>query len=123
MQLLIQSVQGWKTVETTTSMTIADLCQKLGKLLNMSSVNLPYPSTEAVSSVYHENCTIRIPGLLLGGGKNMTESDKILAVAAITCKICRKCYSRNPIKATRCRKSGCGHSSNLRPKEIMTKKK
>lgn len=32
-------------------------------------------------------------------------------------KVCRKCYASLPIKATNCRKTKCGHSSNLRLKK------
>ena len=31
--------------------------------------------------------------------------------------ICRKCYARLPPRATNCRKRGCGHSNQLRPKK------
>jgi len=33
--------------------------------------------------------------------------------------ICRKCYARNPPKATNCRKRKCGHNSDLRPKKKL----
>ena len=33
--------------------------------------------------------------------------------------ICRKCYARLPIKATKCRKKGCGGSKDLRPKKKL----
>ncbi|KAG9046278.1 Polyubiquitin [Tulasnella sp. UAMH 9824] len=32
-------------------------------------------------------------------------------------QICRKCYARLPPRASNCRKRGCGHSSQLRPKK------
>ena len=31
--------------------------------------------------------------------------------------ICRKCYARLPPRATNCRKTKCGHSSDLRKKK------
>ena len=31
--------------------------------------------------------------------------------------ICRKCYARLPLRAKNCRKSKCGHSSDLRIKK------
>ena len=34
-------------------------------------------------------------------------------------KVCRKCYARLPPRATNCRKKGCGHSPNLRPKKKL----
>ncbi|KAI5998298.1 ribosomal L40e family protein [Pisolithus albus] len=34
-------------------------------------------------------------------------------------QICRKCYARLPPRATNCRKRGCGHSSQLRPKKKL----
>ncbi|CAH9078467.1 unnamed protein product [Cuscuta europaea] len=36
--------------------------------------------------------------------------------------ICRKCYSRLPLKATNCRKKKCGHSNELRPKKPFDSK-
>ena len=33
--------------------------------------------------------------------------------------ICRKCYARLPPRATNCRKRGCGHSNQLRPKKKL----
>ena len=32
-------------------------------------------------------------------------------------QICRKCYARLPLRATKCRKRKCGHSSQLRQKK------
>ena len=32
-------------------------------------------------------------------------------------KVCRTCYARLPARATNCRKKGCGHSNELRPKK------
>ena len=37
-------------------------------------------------------------------------------------KICRKCYSRLPPRATNCRKKKCGHSNQLRPKKKLAEK-
>jgi ubiquitin C len=34
-------------------------------------------------------------------------------------QVCRKCYARLPPRATNCRKKGCGHSPNLRPKKKL----
>ena len=34
-------------------------------------------------------------------------------------KVCRRCYARLPIRATNCRKKGCGHCSNLRFKKKL----
>ena len=33
--------------------------------------------------------------------------------------ICRKCYARLPPRATNCRKRGCGHTNQLRPKKKL----
>ena len=33
--------------------------------------------------------------------------------------ICRVCYARLDPRASNCRKSKCGHSSNLRPKKKL----
>lgn len=33
--------------------------------------------------------------------------------------ICRKCYARLPLRAKNCRKSKCGHSSDLRIKKKL----
>ncbi|CAD2213698.1 large subunit ribosomal protein L40e [Angomonas deanei] len=34
-------------------------------------------------------------------------------------KVCRRCYARLPVRATNCRKKGCGHCSNLRMKKKL----
>ena len=34
-------------------------------------------------------------------------------------KICRKCYARLPLRAKNCRKSKCGHSSDIRIKKKL----
>lgn len=55
--------------------------------------------------------------LRLRGGA-MTDTDKVFVTEKRTkILICRGCYSRNHIRATCCRKKGCGHSTNLRPKK------
>ena len=33
--------------------------------------------------------------------------------------VCRKCYARLHIRAKNCRKSKCGHSSDIRPKKKL----
>ena len=33
--------------------------------------------------------------------------------------VCRKCYARLDIRAKNCRKSKCGHSSDIRPKKKL----
>lgn len=60
--------------------------------------------------------------LRLRGGV-MEPSLRLLAYE-IRCdkKICRKCYSRLPPRATNCRKKKCGHSNQLRPKKKLSEK-
>jgi ribosomal protein L40E/ubiquitin len=55
--------------------------------------------------------------LRLRGG--MIEPSLILLARKYNCdkKVCRRCYARLPLKATNCRKRGCGHSSDLRLKK------
>merc|ERR1711904_663612 len=33
--------------------------------------------------------------------------------------VCRNCYARLPPRAVNCRKTGCGHSNDLRPKKKL----
>ncbi|ORD94681.1 RL402 [Enterospora canceri] len=58
--------------------------------------------------------------MLLGGG-NMTEGNKLISLESHLIQICRICYARNSLKATRCRKASCGHSNKLRPKKMKKK--
>jgi ubiquitin/ribosomal protein L40E len=55
--------------------------------------------------------------LRLRGGV-ITDTDRVFVMEQRTkVLICRGCYSRNSIRARCCRKSGCGHSANLRNKK------
>ncbi|OAG31404.1 large subunit ribosomal protein L4e [Nematocida displodere] len=55
--------------------------------------------------------------LRLRGGV-ITDTDRVFVTEQRTkLLICRGCYSRNSIRATHCRKSSCGNSTNLRIKK------
>ncbi|KAI4292026.1 ubiquitin-large subunit ribosomal protein L40e [Pancytospora philotis] len=123
MQLFVKLPQTISTIKVEEGMSIAALQAAIRSLSSISSFSLPHDGALSVSAVYPDMATIRAFPLLVGGGKNMTEAGKALAVEALNCKICRNCYARNPMKATHCRKARCGHCSNLRPKKIVLKKK
>lgn len=103
-------------------MTVAALQTAIGAMSGVSSFVLPYAPETIVSSVYSSMATISALPAMVGGGKNMTEAGKALAVKDITCLICRNCYAKNPLGAEHCRKKRC-RRSNLRPKKIATKRK
>merc|ERR1712126_276037 len=63
-----------------------------------------YGGSERVCEAFMDGQTILAVLAMLGGG-NMTEGNKLISLNALEMKICRKCYARNAIKATRCRKS------------------
>ncbi|KAI5181824.1 ubiquitin-large subunit ribosomal protein L40e [Nematocida sp. AWRm80] len=61
--------------------------------------------------------------LRLRGGV-ITDTDRVFVTELRTkLLICRKCYSRNSIRAEFCRKDSCGHSTNLRMKKKFKKTK
>ena len=64
--------------------------------------------------------------LVRGSGSAQSErhhpGDEEMRVQASVKKICRKCYSRLPPRATNCRKKKCGHSNQLRPKKKLNEK-
>lgn len=56
---------------------------------------------------------------VLGGGGNMSENDRAMAMAnRNSAMICRRCYARLAPRADKCRKTGCG-SKDLRPKKLL----
>ncbi|KAI5174973.1 ubiquitin-large subunit ribosomal protein L40e [Pancytospora epiphaga] len=122
MQILVKLPQTYTVVNIEEGMTIASLQRTIRLMSHLPSFTLPYSSETAVASIYKDMATISALPMMVGGGKNMTEAGKALAVEAITCLICRNCYAKNPIGASHCRKQRC-RRSNLRPKKIATKKK
>eukprot|EP00178_Gracilaria_changii_P022769 TRINITY_DN6788_c0_g1_i7.p1 TRINITY_DN6788_c0_g1~~TRINITY_DN6788_c0_g1_i7.p1 ORF type:complete len:206 (-),score=40.64 TRINITY_DN6788_c0_g1_i7:56-673(-) len=58
--------------------------------------------------------------LRLRGGVMMEPTLQALA-RKYNCEkmICRKCYARLPPRAVNCRKKGCGHSADIRPKKKL----
>ena len=57
--------------------------------------------------------------LRLRGGVIEPTMAAIARAKRTTKLICRRCYARNSIRATNCRKKKCGHSSELRPKKKL----
>lgn len=123
MQLFLKFPQTISAIGVEDGMTVRALQAAIRSLSGLQAFTLPHAQDLAVSAVYQDMATVNVHPMLVGGGKNMSEAGKILAVGAITCLICRNCYARNPMKATSCRKARCGHCSNLRPKKIALKKK
>lgn len=123
MQLFLKFPQNTSAIAVGENMTIGALETRIRSMSGLRGFALPHPQGSMVSAVYGDMATVSVRPMLVGGGKNMSEAGKILAVEAITCMICRNCYARNPMKATHCRKARCGHCSNLRPKKIAIKKK
>tara|TARA_B110000238_G_C15864151_1_gene326496 strand:- start:244 stop:603 length:360 start_codon:yes stop_codon:yes gene_type:complete len=65
--------------------------------------------------------TLHLVLRLRGGGMGSMKIEPVLATLARKYKcdkmICRKCYSRLPLKATNCRKRKCGHYGDIRLKK------
>eukprot|EP01053_Blabericola_migrator_P009040 Blabericola_migrator_1__9039@NODE_480_length_8144_cov_370_014362_g305_i1_p7_GENE_NODE_480_length_8144_cov_370_014362_g305_i1NODE_480_length_8144_cov_370_014362_g305_i1_p7_ORF_typecomplete_len132_score13_23ubiquitin/PF00240_23/1_1e39Ribosomal_L40e/PF01020_17/1_2e27Rad60SLD/PF11976_8/8_7e11Ubiquitin_5/PF18037_1/2_7e08Rad60SLD_2/PF13881_6/9_2e08Ubiquitin_2/PF14560_6/1_5e07DUF2407/PF10302_9/3_7e05Blt1/PF12754_7/0_00037UN_NPL4/PF11543_8/0_0019Ubiquitin_4/PF18036_1/0_36DUF2604/PF10790_9/0_0085TBK1_ULD len=64
--------------------------------------------------------TLHLVLRLRGGGLSI-EPTLVQLARSYNCEkmICRKCYARLPPKATNCRKKGCGHTSQIRPKKKL----
>jgi ribosomal protein L40E len=122
MQILLKSFQGTKAFDVSSEMTISALENVIRSMYNLSRFSLPHNAEAKVASLYSEMATLRIPGLLLGGKKDISAEDRQLSMKSITVKVCRKCYARNPINAKVCRKHSCGHTDQLRPKKIVNLK-
>lgn len=121
MQIFVQFLSSVKCVNVDSNATVDTLREIICRLFSISSTFAMIGLNSSDSLI--EGQTIRVHGQLLGGGKNMSEGDKLLSLQSIECLICRKCYARNPVKAKICRKSGCGNCSDLRLKKVLTKKK
>lgn len=121
MQIFLRHSNKLQAVTISESTTF----EELNKIVER---NISYPfcfmnnSSDKVSAFYNELSIINIPIQVLGGGKDISEEDKKLAFDHINILICRVCYSRNALKADRCRKRSCGNSGNLRPKKMAAKK-
>lgn len=122
MQLFLRHSNGMRVESFNADITVEELQNAISSIFKFN-FTLPFCSSELASQVFAENSVINVNVPVLGGGKDLTEEDKNLALSYITIKICRDCYSRNSIRATTCRKSSCGHSKNLRLKKMSTGKK
>ena len=122
MQIFVKSCEGVKALDLHSDATISDLENTIRTLCSMSSYTNAHLASKKVSEVYNELATIHVPGVLLGGKKDISIDERNLAMKSITVKICRKCYARNPINATVCGKKMCGHTDQLRPKKIVNLK-
>lgn len=122
MQLLVKSYDGTKVLDVPSEMSISELENTIRTIYSIQSFSLYHEACKKVASVYCEMASIQVPGTLLGGRKDISIEERNLAMNSITVKICRKCYARNPINATTCRKKQCGHTDQLRPKKIVNLK-
>ncbi len=121
MQLLIKSIGSNKVITVNNDMKVSELQELIKTMFVNYSIMLHYSSESTVSQCFAEMNPIYITPALRGGS-NLTEETKLICQKALECKICRKCYARNALKAVRCRKPGCGHSANLRMKKTQLKK-
>ena len=123
MRIFLRTCDSFQYVEVDANAQMSALQESIRTACGLPEFTLPYAPTACVNAHYRDLQTIRAMPMLLGGGKNMTEEGKALAMARLACTICRNCYARNPVGATTCRKARCGHSANMRPKKIALKKK
>lgn len=121
MQVFVRFSEGLRAIEVDESATIGTLQSMISCITNVPTTLLHEPS-RLVSSVFFDLATINVNVPVLGGAKDLSEEDKLLALNRISVKICRGCYSRNAPKATVCRKKSCGHSKNLRLKKMSAKR-
>lgn len=120
MQVFVRFSEGLRAVTVDESVTIGALQSMISCIGNVP-VTLPHDPSRLASSVFSNFSTINVCVPVLGGAKDLSEEDKLLAFNRIAVKICRDCYSRNARKATVCRKRSCGHSKNLRLKKMSAK--
>ncbi|KAL6120513.1 hypothetical protein NUSPORA_02750 [Nucleospora cyclopteri] len=120
MQLFVRSHDRLSAVAISNEMTIEDFNTLLYD--NFSAKLSPaYHGRSKVNAVFRDLQTVNAIPQLLGGG-NITEGDKLMSLNSLICKICRKCYARNAVKATTCRKSQCGKTNQLRMKKTARRK-
>jgi ribosomal protein L40E len=122
MQIFFRSNTGLSAHKISENMTIGDLEATVSSLYN-TNFTLPHNSSCSVSTLYSENSIINVLVPVLGGGKDLTDEDKNLALSHLNVKICRDCYAKNAPNAKVCRKTSCGHSKNLRMKKLGSSKK
>ena len=116
MQIFIKTHNKTLVREIDNNSLIADINADLMNRFNVKLSSI-YNEKQLATNVLSEMQTYMAVPMLCGGG-NMTETNKALALAQLKMKICRKCYARNAIKATRCRKVMCGHHGDLRVKKM-----
>lgn len=122
MQIFLRTISGLSAHNVAENTSVAELQAKISALCNFN-FTLPHSSDSVISSLYSENAIINALVPVLGGGKDLTEEDKNLALSYLNVKICRDCYSKNALNAKVCRKKMCGHSKNLRMKKLGSSKK
>lgn len=122
MQIFLRSNTGLCAHSIAENASIADLEREISSRYNVS-LSLSHASEARVADLYTANSVINVLVPVLGGGKDLTEEDKNLALSYLNVKICRDCYAKNAVNATVCRKKMCGHSKNLRMKKLGSSKK
>lgn len=121
MQIFIKTSAGIKTIEFENTTTISQLQQRVSEICGFAHT-FSYEKSLLAADCFVENSTLNIPIPILGGFKDLSDEAKEMARVKLLYLVCRKCYSKNALGATRCRKTSCGHSSNLRPKKVSGKK-
>ncbi|KAM0676271.1 hypothetical protein GVAV_000234 [Gurleya vavrai] len=119
MQLFIKSQNNTtNSLNLKEDVTVNELRQKLslpensslhfaGRILQSHNKLSVYGISNASNLTVSVRC--------LGGA--MTETDKAALNERYNKMICRVCYATNSVRASNCRKKGCGRSSKLRPKK------
>merc|ERR1712235_7789 len=120
MQIFVKSSNKLSAVTLKEGMTIGELNQIINKDFGLMLSPLYASSANAICT-FRPLQTVNVMPMLCGGG-NITEGDKLMSLESLTCKICRKCYERNAVKAKTCRKKMCGRTNQLRMKKTAKKK-
>jgi ribosomal protein L40E len=122
MQIFLRSNTGLAALNLKEDSTILELQENISSLYNFN-FTLPHCAEDKAAQFYSQNSVINVLIPVLGGGKDLTEEDRNLALSYLNVKICRDCYSKNALNAKVCRKKMCGHSKNLRMKKLGSSKK
>lgn len=132
MQISVQLSKNTSFLDVDPAQTILSLKQTVSLAcgVDVSSMMLLHNARALRDADTIAGCGIQSLGMLsvcprvLGGGGNMSENDRALAMAARNhIKICRRCYARLAPAADKCRKPKCHNKDTRLKKLIKTLKK